>query len=132
MINMVYPTIYVYIFIYLCIYLFIYLFIYVLRLLVFLKQTVRIIQNNTDWIRIWLKHGAFHKLRLRISNDRVKLQAHKQSLYKILECLRMVVPAAHSCVPVIDYRPRSCRNGNPSLMVRDIKSRNPFIIRMKW
>jgi hypothetical protein len=81
-----------------------------------------------------IKNGAFNKLRSWISNDRVILQAYiyKESVYKILECLRMFVPAAHSSGPVIDYRPRSWRNGTPSLMVRDIKSRNPFIIRTIW
>jgi len=57
---------------------------------------------------------------------------NKESVYKILGYLRMIVPEAHSSGPVIDYRPRSCRNGTPSLMVRDIESRNPFIIRMIW
>ena len=46
---------------------------------------------------------------------------NKESVCKTLGYLRMFVPAAHSSGPVIDYIPRSCRNGTPSLMVRDIK-----------
>jgi hypothetical protein len=44
----------------------------------------------------------------------------------------MVIPAAHSSGTVIDYIPCSCPNAAPSLMVRDVKSRNPYIIRTIW